>query len=146
MSLCVLKDRSFTRSFGVGAPRPLPLLCYGLFATRDALTIASGFNAPALLAPYFPGGLTAAQLFAPAFAQAIVTPVHLLGLDLYNRPLAKDKTRMVIKNWPRTAMARVGRMFASFGLGGVLNIYTRTFCLEKLTENDEELQLVLKTS
>lgn len=102
----------------MGSPRPLPIAVYGLFATRDALTIASSFNAPAMLAPYIPGGLTAAQLMAPALSQVLVTPVHLLGLDLYNRPGATDKARIVLKNWPRTALARVGRMFASFGCGG----------------------------
>eukprot|EP01036_Dinobryon_divergens_P036621 gene36621-47731_t len=49
VTLSVLKDKAFARMFGKGSPRPLPALSYGLFATRDSMTILAGFSLPGLI-------------------------------------------------------------------------------------------------
>lgn len=90
MGLGLVKDRSFARMFGTGAPRAIPIPTFALFAARDALTIFFSFNVPPLLAPYMPQNALMrpeswAQFLAPASCQFISTPLHLLGLDLYNR-------------------------------------------------------------
>lgn len=90
MGLGLVKDRSFARMFGTGSPRPVPTPTFALFAARDALTVFSSFNVPPLLAPYMPQNAfmrpeSWAQFLAPASCQIMSTPLHLLGLDLYNR-------------------------------------------------------------
>lgn len=90
MGLGLVKDRSFARMFGTGAPRAVPIPTFALFAARDALTIFFSFNIPPLLAPYMPQNTLMrpeswAQFLAPTSCQLLSTPLHLLGLDLYNR-------------------------------------------------------------
>eukprot|EP00124_Ichthyophonus_hoferi_P003187 Ihof_evm1s263 gene=Ihof_evmTU1s263 len=46
MPLCILKDRAFTRMFGVIAPTKLPRISYGLFALRDMATLGASFTLP----------------------------------------------------------------------------------------------------
>merc|ERR1712100_855453 len=44
MTTCIFKDRAFTRMFATVAPKPVPLVSYGLFALRDAFTIMASFS------------------------------------------------------------------------------------------------------
>ncbi|RUS27691.1 hypothetical protein BC938DRAFT_482868 [Jimgerdemannia flammicorona] len=103
MVLCIHKDRAFTRTFGLTAARPLPTATYALFASRDALTVGASFNAPELLSSYLQrtGTVTErrradaiAQLACPAGVQFLSTLVHLLGLNLYNRPGHRRRARI----------------------------------------------------
>lgn len=145
VSLCVYKDQAFVKLFGpttVAAPRPVPLPCYAVFAMRDALTIFASFNVPPLLAPYIDAsslklpvsGVTAAQFAAPASVQLISTPLHLFGLDLYNRPGLSlgERWQMVKSNWAVCAAARIGRIIPAFGVGGVVNMKVRKALMTKL--------------
>lgn len=148
VSLCVYKDQAFVRLFGSTAAssgRPVPLPCYALFAARDCLTIFASFNVPPLLAPYLENntkiklpfsmsGATAAQFAAPAAVQLISTPLHLLGLDLYNRPgeTMAERWRQVRSNWGVCAAARIGRIIPAFGVGGVVNMKVRKTLMGKL--------------
>jgi hypothetical protein len=74
-------------------------------------------------------GQTIAQFCAPAAIQAVSTPLHLLGLDLYNRSGPeidwKERARMIAKNWGVSAAARVCRIVPAFGIGGVVNAKVR---------------------
>jgi hypothetical protein len=90
MSLGLLKDRQFARMFGTGSPRAVPLPIMVLFSTRDAMTVAFSFNIPPHIAKYMPENpvmskASTAQFLAPAACQLLSTPLHLFGLDLYNR-------------------------------------------------------------
>jgi hypothetical protein len=144
IGLCMYKDRSFVRMFGpVGSvPRAVPLPSYALFTLRDCLTIFASFNIPPLLAPYMDArlsaeikkrisGQTAAQFMAPAAVQIFSTPLHLLGLDLYNRPGQppaiswRDRFERVRSNWLISSAARVCRIVPAFGVGGVVNFKVR---------------------
>jgi hypothetical protein len=138
MSLCIYKDRAFTRIFGASASRALPKLSYFLFAARDSLTIAASFNAPSYVANYFQEqGWTSsektasviAQLLCPAAVQFVSTPIHLYALDLYNRPTVTFGMRgQLIKNeYFKSTLARVGRIGPAFGIGGVGNSYFRSY-------------------
>ena len=150
ISLCIYKDASFVRMFGPPGvvPRPVPPASYALFALRDCLTIFASFNVPPLLAPQLSAamsegwqkhvsGLTMAQFLAPAMVQFVSTPLHLLGLDLYNRQANevlgwRERMDVVRKNWMMSSLARIGRIIPAFGVGGVVNMKVRKGLMDKL--------------
>lgn len=154
MSLCLYKDSQFARMFGPlkpptsGSPvaaiaqRSIPLASYALFALRDSFTVFASFNLPPRLAPLIPlsaevekqicSRATAAQIIAPAGAQILSTPLHLLGLDLYNRPRGTgaglgglSRWRKVARDWGGSCLARMARVVPAFGVGGVVNSAVR---------------------
>lgn len=148
IGVCIYKDQVFVKLFGPKGvtPRPVPLGSYALFALRDSMTIFASFNIPPLLAPYLDkrmsaslqnhmSGLSAAQFMAPAAVQLASTPLHLLGLDLYNRPTVagvRERWELVRKNWAVSALARICRIVPAFGVGGVVNTKVRRSLMEKL--------------
>ncbi|KAG5969953.1 hypothetical protein E4U55_001911 [Claviceps digitariae] len=153
VGLCMIKDRSYVRMFGpVGAvPRPVPLPSYALFTLRDCLTIFASFNIPPLLGPHIDArlsgelsrhlsGHTTAQFMAPAAVQFLSTPLHLLGLDMYNRPAGpgqnvlswRNRLQLVRSNWLISSLARIGRIVPAFGVGGVVNMKVRHNLMAKL--------------
>ena len=131
VTLSVAKDLAFVRLFGTGAPRPVPAISYGLFATRDASTVLASFTMPDMVSRKMQSSLgtskaysdTAAQLFTPCSMQLLSCPLHLLGLDMYNRPNASiaDRLAFIKKEYLKTAAARIARIFPAFGIGGVVN-------------------------
>ncbi|RFU82138.1 sequence orphan [Trichoderma arundinaceum] len=147
VGLCVYKDQVFVRMFGPpGAiPRPVPLPSYVLFTLRDCLTIFASFNLPPLLAPWidtrlsdkmrrYVSGLTTAQFLAPASVQLFSTPVHLLSLDMYNRPSGswRERWQVVRSNWLVSTAARMCRIIPAFGVGGIVNLKMRRHFMEKV--------------
>jgi hypothetical protein len=147
MSLCVYKDSYFAKAFNGAASGPsptakIPKLSYALFAARDSLTIFASFNLPPLIAPQLAqlppsvknqfgrilstevGRSNTAQFLAPAAMQLFSTPVHLLGLDLFNRQGQlgfAERLARVTRDWSVSALARMGRIVPAFGVGGVVN-------------------------
>ncbi|KAF7724311.1 hypothetical protein EC973_001157 [Apophysomyces ossiformis] len=143
MSVCIYKDRAFTRMFGVSAVKPLPLLSYLFFATRDSMTVAASFIAPPIVSKALQEkewsedhAKVAAQLSCPAAVQFFSTPLHLLGLDLYNRPAATvgQRAGLIRSLYFKTTLARCARIGPAFGIGGVGNTYFRSY-REKILEN-----------
>jgi len=129
-----------------GAATTIPKLTYALFACRDALTIFASFNLPTIIAPKLAelppsvknrfsrllntesGRMNTTQFIVPAAAQLFSTPLHLLGLDLYNRQkkLAfSDRGLLVARSWASATLARMGRIIPAFGVGGVVNAQLR---------------------
>ncbi|CAI6337235.1 unnamed protein product [Periconia digitata] len=148
LALCLYKDSRFTQLFGstTSAARPVPLPTFALFTVRDCLTIFASFNLPPIIAPHlehrmseevkkYVGAASVAQFATPAAVQLFSTPLHLLGLDLYNRPSdgakkvsvwgADGRVNQVVKNWGMSAIARMGRIVPAFGVGGVVNAKVR---------------------
>ncbi|KAI9719947.1 MAG: hypothetical protein M1828_005985 [Chrysothrix sp. TS-e1954] len=149
LSLCLYKDSQFTKLFGAGGAanaRPIPNLTFALFAIRDSLTMFASFNLPPMLAPQLPIGAeveryvsrtSCAQFLAPAAMQALSTPMHLLGLDLYNRADGvdlRDRLRRVWRDWGKSFVARIGRIVPAFGVGGVVNTGVRRWWMEALED------------
>ena len=152
VGLCIYKDQVFVRMFGPPgvAPRPVAPVSYALFALRDCLTIFASFNVPPLLAPRIDerltadlrrhvSGATCAQFLAPAAVQLASTPLHLLGLDMYNRPRDgpaapswRERWHLICKNWAPSALARICRIVPAFGVGGVVNTKVRRNLMERL--------------
>jgi len=155
IGLCIYKDNVFVRMFGPpgAVPRPVPLPSLALFAARDCMTIFASFNVPPVLGPVltrhlgdevqrFAAGQTVAQFAAPAAVQVFSTLLHLLGLDLYNRPAATATTNgprwaerwdLVRKNWGVSTVARICRIVPAFGVGGVVNFKVRSGLMTKLS-------------
>lgn len=147
VGLCLAKDRAFVQLFGSGGPpRPVPLPSFALFTLRDCLTILAAFNLPPLLGPTIDKnmgkelekhvkGASVAQFLVPASVQLVSTPMHLLGLDLYNRPEKlrfADRWAVVKKNWGISTAARICRIVPAFGFGGVINTKVRQSLMERL--------------
>lgn len=135
MSLCIAKDRAFARMFGVIVPGSFPLASIGLFAMRDSLTCAASFNAPHVLAEKLQdnnlmklsSATTFAQVLCPAAVQFVSTPLHLLGLDLYNNKnqSVAQRVALIQREFGKSLLARIGRIGPAFGIGGVGNAYFR---------------------
>lgn len=89
----ILKDKAYIQHFGAVTKKPFPVISLGLLFTRDLITVASAFTFPHIFGKQLEKnfgvserkGLTIAQLLSPLLIQIFVTPLHLLGLDLYNR-------------------------------------------------------------
>ncbi|KAJ3159571.1 hypothetical protein HDU86_001580 [Geranomyces michiganensis] len=131
VGLCVAKDVYFTKWFGTGKPKAVPMRSYALYTSRDVLTVFASFNLPPILADSLakhqgiprPQAEVAAQLLTPCAVQLVSTPMHLVGMDFYNRPHASAGERWanVRREYAKSTIARVGRIFAAFGIGGVAN-------------------------
>jgi hypothetical protein len=149
LALCLYKDNRFTQLFGSAtSTRPVPLPTFALFTVRDCLTIFASFNLPPLLAPKlnekmgeevkrYVSAATVAQFVTPAAVQVFSTPLHLLGLDLYNREgvgmMGKDgRAGRVLRDWVKASLARMGRIIPAFGVGGVVNTKVRRGMMERL--------------
>jgi hypothetical protein len=61
------------------------------------------------------------------FIQCVSTPLHLLGLDLYNRKNVNAKSRLsfISKEYIKSNTVRVCRTIPAFGVGGIGNKYFR---------------------
>ncbi len=139
MSLGMVKDSQFAKMFGPkpSVKRMIPKPTYALFALRDCMTIFASFNLPPLIAPLLPlsegverniSRASAAQFLAPAGIQLASTPLHLLGLDLYNRHAKigwRARWTKVRKDWMMSSLARMCRIVPAFGVGGVVNASVR---------------------
>lgn len=148
LSLCLYKDSQFTKMFGAvtSGVRGVPTVSYALFAIRDCMTVFASFNLPPILAPMLPvtsgvekfaSSASIAQFLAPAGVQIFSTPLHLLGLDLYNRPRGEgvsivSRSQRVLRDWGKSCAARVCRIVPAFGVGGVVNTRVRAWWMEGL--------------
>jgi len=135
-SSSILKDVAFAKMFSKAAEtasevkRAVPMTTYGTFLFRDALIIGAGFILPAMVAGGFKSnGMEpqtadkAAQLATPCAMQVVITPIHLLGLNLYNAPVAttSERLRAVAKTYPEATGVRMFRFFWAYGVGGLVN-------------------------
>jgi hypothetical protein len=145
VTLSVLKDRAFARMFGTGDPRPMPVSSMGLFAMRDSMTILASFSLPGLISTELQNKFsvekftadTSAQLLTPCSMQILSTPLHLFGLDLYNRPgmTGAERISFIKAKYLETTLARIARIFPAFGIGGVVNKYVRKHGNEMLFDH-----------
>ncbi|KAI9207345.1 uncharacterized protein BJ171DRAFT_439618 [Polychytrium aggregatum] len=143
VTLSVLKDLYFTRAFGKGSIKPVPLRSYGMYTIRDTMTVFAGFNLPTLMAETLSTNFpierrhadVISQLVAPCAVQALSCPLHLYGMDYYNRPgnLGFDQRWAFIKReYFGTTLARMGRILPAYGIGGVANKFFRAKGYEML--------------
>ena len=145
VSFSIVKDRAFARMFGKGGPRPMPYSCFGLFAGRDSMTILASFSLPGLIARKLESDFAvnskkadvAAQLITPVSMQIFSTPLHLAGLDLYNRSGVTfyERFSFISQEYAKTTLARMARIFPAFGIGGVVNKKIRAYGRQWIDEH-----------
>ena len=136
-SIGIMKDRYLAQMFGSGIPN-FPKMSYGLFALRDTVIVGSSFQLPIVFSPILQkrSGWSkeicdnVTQLACPGLAQFVGTPIHLIGLDLYNRPEVSTAGRF--KGLFQRTMAPLGvriiRQVYVFGVGGILVKKFSKFC------------------
>ncbi|KAF2685813.1 hypothetical protein K458DRAFT_477097 [Lentithecium fluviatile CBS 122367] len=143
---------------GLSIQRPRVSKAVGAtFLLRDSTTIFGSFTLPSALTTTLPDSffsnpatrLAAAQLVVPVFSQILVTPVHLLGLDVYSTPRrtvtafeAGVRDNKLRERWNRIRMnlgpatlLRCVRIVPSFGIGGLVNTWLRKSLHGKMERN-----------
>ncbi|CAD0105773.1 unnamed protein product, partial [Aureobasidium uvarum] len=151
--LGVWKDVRFAQLFGVGKASVIagaaasthtakvgrtPISAAATFLARDTLTLFGSFT----LAPWLSASLpevsllssqaqaVLTQLTVPALTQIGATPLHLLGLDLCNRPYRMSwRERMIQIRYYllSTTMVRCVRILPAFGFGCLTNTALREY-------------------
>ena len=133
----LVKDKALAQAFGATEVRPFPNSSFVLFLLRDAVAVASAFTIPPILGKVISDkigtseqrGLKIAQIISPLLIQFIGTPLHLVGLDIYNHPHASNIER--IKHlkaiyW-NSLFLRMLRFLPAYGIGGIINIELRNY-------------------
>ena len=122
------KDKEYSKIFNSQLNK-FPKVSYGLFAIRDMLTISSSFifkkDLINILNKYMPSNTADffASLTLPIAVQTISAPIHILAIDIYQRPNEKFKNRIDnIKNMYKTiCIGRIIRVVPAFCIGGFIN-------------------------
>lgn len=134
MMSSIYKDVRIAQILGKSvSSRPFPLSGYVFFLLRDVLANAGGFVFPLLLQPHLPQRMigasaeTMAQLLVPTMIQVVTSPLHLLGLLMYNSPdfSASQHFAAVAAVYVSVTSSRLIKGFCTYGLGGVSNIKIR---------------------
>lgn len=143
VGLSLYKDSQFARTFGNSSARAMPVASFVPFVVRDGLTIFATFNLPQNVASSLPeyidtvaSRLSIAQIMLPAAMQIFATPLHLMGLDIYNRPgkiQLRNRMLRIWVNWMPASAARMCRIVPAYGLGGVVNTSVRRQLMDGLT-------------
>ncbi|OTA95581.1 hypothetical protein M434DRAFT_69197 [Hypoxylon sp. CO27-5] len=142
--LGIWKDLRFAQIYGgAGVNEPpiapavptagIPRAPAAVFLLRDSLTLYGSFVLPQAISNLLSNSTVASahttalmvQLIVPASTQLVATPVHLLGLDIYNRPqkgLGLANRLENIKRYFGSATAlRCIRVLPAFGFGIMAN-------------------------
>jgi hypothetical protein len=109
------------------------------------MTILAGFSLPGIISVSLQDSIgwtkssadTYAQLLTPCGMQILSTPLHLHGLDLYNRDNigTKERISFIQKEYVKTTIARMMRIFPAYGIGGVVNTNLRKLLNDTLIES-----------
>ena len=131
--LSIAKDAAFAKLFGAIKPAPVPMGSYGLWFTRDILSMAFIFTLPPIVTPIITqkseGWLSPAasgvlaQLTSPVVLQLPATALHLGGLDYYNRRNVSlgDRATLLREKYGKILVARSLRVFFPFSIGAMMN-------------------------
>ncbi|KAI5465282.1 hypothetical protein BGZ63DRAFT_436849 [Mariannaea sp. PMI_226] len=144
----VWKDVRFAQIFGANAAMgsskgvivqpKVPKSATVTFLLRDAITIFGSFTMAPQLSSAIPDSLSTSahvkaaitQFTVPIFSQLGATPMHLLGLDLFNRQASlpiSNRVAQVGRDLPSATLVRCARIIPAFGFGCVANMETRNF-------------------
>lgn len=124
------KDRQYIRLFE-NKNVSFPLKSYCLFALRDSFTIGSTFVLKKDLVKLLHNEYNLSYNLAdflmsftvPLIAQFFSTPIHILALDLYQKPNNKITTRInnIYKMYSSVCTGRIIRVIPAFCFGSYLN-------------------------
>jgi hypothetical protein len=126
VTLCVLKDREFAKMFNNLPKHSFPLTSLGLFAMRDILSIGASFIGPTYISNIVEKDFfkyNTSQFICPLLIQFISSPLHLLGLNLYNNKNANFNQRLkfISNEYLKTTIARIARIIPAFSFGCIIN-------------------------
>jgi hypothetical protein len=141
LSASIQKDALLSRWTSGKAPLPAPTSSLACWGARDGLTVFASFilvePATQLAHRALPdefvekspnAARNTIQFALPVAVQWLSTPVHLLGLDLYNFQNRFGAARevphrlaLIREQYLSTAVARSMRIAAAYGVGGVAN-------------------------
>ena len=128
LSLNISKDRIFSQMFGKGDARKVPLRSICAFGLRDCMTVFTSFNIAPVLGDAVVGefglvGKTVVSMLSPLVVQFVSAPVHLYGLDYYNRPTLSTVERipLIQTEYLKTAFSRCARIFPAFSILPLIN-------------------------
>ncbi|KAE8154137.1 hypothetical protein BDV25DRAFT_167835 [Aspergillus avenaceus] len=146
--LGVWKDMRFAKLFGqftdatakitkTAPTRASSAAAMGTFLLRDAATIFGSFTLAPRCAAAIPDSFTThpysktiiTQMLVPISSQLVATPLHLLGLDLYNRPYDvtwPDRLKLLMRHLPSATALRCARIIPAFGVGCLANMGLRS--------------------
>lgn len=124
------------RWYGTRPPAGLPAASWALFFARDIFTIGAGFVLPEYVAAELhrrrlvdglPAATKVATLLSPVTAQLVLTPVHLLALDIYNHAErdAGARARRIGGAYASLTGTRMARVLFAYGAGGIVNTAVR---------------------
>lgn len=153
-ALCTYKDGQLARFFGRGPPTlGVPPQSYALFILRDAATVYASFTMPVILSPWLTNlaattqlgnyaaalksqdvSLKTSQILLPAMIQVISTPIHLLGLEHYNKQGRIPFLVRLSAVWKNMGVAiplRILRIVPAFGFGNVVNTSLRQATMDR---------------
>lgn len=154
------KDRAFAQMYAAKpamtqAATKMPLASYGFWLSRDLIGIGSSFVLPDMIVEKFSSPDATkeerenlqswSQFFVPICTQFVAGPFHLLGLDVFNRPMndmplrhrLMEHSRCVIDGYSAVVGARIARIIPAYGFGGVFNTKFRNQWREYLVERRE---------
>lgn len=130
VNICTIayKDKEYARMFN-NVHNIFPKKSLGLFAIRDMLTISSSFvykkDFTTWLHKYMPNNTAdlIASITLPIAAQIISTPLHILAIDIYQRPFYNfsDRIQNIKVMYKSVCIGRVIRVLPAFCLGGFIN-------------------------
>ncbi len=137
VSLLAWRDSRMVRLFGVGNPT-VPQVTRVLFGVRDFSTMMATFYAAPAVARHIsmthgthrPSTELMCALVIPTVVQAITSPIHMIAIDLSNRPNATDRIARMVSEYRSVTFGRCLRILPAFGLGS----RTNTILREKLYE------------
>ncbi|KOC10210.1 hypothetical protein AFLA70_51g004481 [Aspergillus flavus AF70] len=112
------------------------------FLLRDGVTIFGSFTLASWCSSVIPDSLASqpstktiiTQIAVPVLSQVVATPLHLLGLDLYNRQSGvtwSDRIATIRKHLASATVIRCVRIIPAFGFGCLTNIGLREFFHEQ---------------
>lgn len=129
------------------SPRRMPRVVAGVFLARDAITLFGSITFAPRAATYIPDSLVSnlhakaaiSQLTVPMLTQLVATPVHLLGLDLYQRQQGavtfSNRLGHISSGLGGATAARCLRILPAFGFGVLANQELRLLFHAAVSEN-----------
>lgn len=130
VNVCTIayKDKEYSKIFNNGYNK-FPRISYGLFAIRDMMTIYSSFifkkDFVNFLHKYIPANTAdfISSLILPISAQILSTPIHIVAIDLYQRPNTNNPDRIsnIKKMYNSVCTGRIIRVIPAFCIGGFIN-------------------------
>jgi len=147
------KDRAYAKMFGSSTVTKVPAMSYTLWMARDFTVIGSSFVLPSHVADYLKHhhdmehtrAMQVAQFATPVAAQLVASPLHYVGLDVYNNNLSGQQQQSwksrVHQRWgnlraalPQVIVARMLRILPGYSITGVLNTKLRNDYREQLQQ------------